>query len=41
VANLLALVQGEDGLHLDVEDEVIKGCLLTHEGEVVHPAGKQ
>lgn len=34
--NLLDLMLGEEGLNIDREDEVIAGCLLTHEGQVVH-----
>jgi len=34
--NLLDLILGEDGVKIDREDEVIAGCLLTHEGLVVH-----
>ena len=34
--NLLDLMISEDGLVIDREDEVIAGCLLTHEGSVVH-----
>ena len=33
---LLALVQGKDGLKLDLSDEIIGGALLTHDGEVRH-----
>jgi H+-translocating NAD(P) transhydrogenase subunit alpha len=33
---LLALVQGKDGLKLDLQDEIIAGALLTHNGEVTH-----
>jgi NAD(P) transhydrogenase subunit alpha len=36
VAALLALVQGKEGLKLDLEDEIIAGTLLTHAGEVRH-----
>lgn len=28
-------------LKLDAEDEIIKGCLLTHQGEVIHPNFKE
>ena len=24
-------------LRLDLSDEILKGCLITHEGRVVHP----
>lgn len=34
--NLLDLILSEEGLTIDREDEVIAGCLLTHEGRVVH-----
>ena len=34
--NLLELVFKEDGIHLDREDEVIAGTLLTHAGATVH-----
>jgi NAD(P) transhydrogenase subunit alpha len=36
VLNLLELMVGEEGLAINREDEVIAGCLLTHEGHVVH-----
>lgn len=37
--NLLGLMTGEEGaLALDLEDEIIKAMLLTHNGEVVHPS---
>jgi NAD(P) transhydrogenase subunit alpha len=34
--NLLDLMLGEEGLSIDREDDVIDGCLLTHEGRIVH-----
>jgi NAD(P) transhydrogenase subunit alpha len=37
--NVVALVQHlvKDGaLHIDLEDEITRGCLVTHEGEIVH-----
>lgn len=37
--NVLAMVQllaGDDGLALDLEDEVVAGSLLTHDGRVTH-----
>ncbi len=34
--NLLDLMLGEEGLNIDREDEVIAGCLLTHDGALVH-----
>jgi NAD(P) transhydrogenase subunit alpha len=36
VVALLALVQGKEGLKLDLEDEIIAGTLMTHAGEVRH-----
>jgi NAD(P) transhydrogenase subunit alpha len=36
VLNLLELMVGDEGLAINREDEVIAGCLLTHEGQVVH-----
>jgi H+-translocating NAD(P) transhydrogenase subunit alpha len=33
---LLALVQGKEGLKLELADEIIAGALLTHAGEVRH-----
>ncbi|QOC21716.1 NAD(P) transhydrogenase subunit alpha [Wenzhouxiangella sp. AB-CW3] len=37
IHNLLALLIDEEGeLKVDTEDEVIAGCLLAHDGQVVH-----
>lgn len=36
--NLLDLLLQGEGLKVDREDEVIAGCLLTYEGELVHSA---
>jgi H+-translocating NAD(P) transhydrogenase subunit alpha len=33
---LLGLVLGKEGLKLDLQDEIIAGALLTHNGEVLH-----
>ena len=39
VSALLKHLTGEDGqLHLDPSDEITAGVLITHDGEVVHPA---
>ena len=41
LSKLLALlVTKEGGLKIDVSDEVIAGCLVAHEGTVVHPRVK-
>ncbi|MEJ8569781.1 NAD(P) transhydrogenase subunit alpha [Elongatibacter sediminis] len=34
--NLMELLLQDDGVTIDREDEVIAGCLLTHEGQLVH-----
>jgi len=36
IINLLALMIEDGALTLDREDEIIGGCLLTHDGELVH-----
>ncbi len=39
VANLLALLRDQEGkLLLDTADEIIQGCLMTHDGRTVHPS---
>ncbi len=39
IANLLALLHDQDGkLALNTEDEIIQGCLMTHDGRSVHPS---
>ena len=40
VLALLMLIAKGGTLKLDLEDEVIKGTLLTHAGEIIHPATK-
>jgi NAD(P) transhydrogenase subunit alpha len=41
VLALLELVVGEDGaLHLDFDDEIVKGACIVREGEIVHPGAK-
>ena len=37
VSNLLALMIGDESIQIDQDDEVIAGCLLIHQGEVIHP----
>jgi NAD(P) transhydrogenase subunit alpha len=34
-------VANESGLTLDLEDEITKGVLITHQGELVHAFTKQ
>ncbi len=40
VANLLLHLAGDDGLHLDLEDPITSGTMVTHQGEITHPALK-
>jgi H+-translocating NAD(P) transhydrogenase subunit alpha len=41
VLALLELLVGEDGaLHLDFEDEIVKGACIVREGEIVHAAAR-
>jgi NAD(P) transhydrogenase subunit alpha len=37
ITNLLALMLNENSLTIDLEDDVIQGCLIVHEGQWVHP----
>jgi len=36
LVNLLELMSGEDGLKVDMDDEVVAGTALTHAGKLVH-----
>ncbi len=36
IHNLLATMIADGELKIDLEDEVIKGCLLAHDGKIVH-----
>jgi NAD(P) transhydrogenase subunit alpha len=38
---LLVHLAGDGGLRLDVQDEIIRGCVITHRGDVVHPAVRE
>src|SRR6202521_5600818 len=41
VLALLELLIGEDGgLHLDFDDEIVKGACIVRDGEIVHPGAK-
>ncbi len=41
VLALLELFVGEDGtLHLDFDDEIVKGACIVRDGEIVHPGAK-
>jgi H+-translocating NAD(P) transhydrogenase subunit alpha len=37
VVALVKLIVKDGALHIDLEDEVVSGTLMTHEGRVVHP----
>ena len=37
---LLGLLVKDGNLAIDLEDEIVKGALITHQGEVVHAATK-
>jgi NAD(P) transhydrogenase subunit alpha len=39
--NFLSLFYANKTLKLDINDEIIKGSMVTHQGEVVHPVVKQ
>jgi len=36
LVNLLDLLISDDGLNIDMEDEVVAGTMLTHQGKLVH-----
>ncbi|TAM91670.1 Re/Si-specific NAD(P)(+) transhydrogenase subunit alpha [bacterium] len=38
IANLLALVVKDGALHIDLDDEVVRGTCLTHDGKILHAA---
>jgi NAD(P) transhydrogenase subunit alpha len=39
LVNLLKLMIDKEGkLSINREDEIIRGCLVTHEGKIVNPA---
>ena len=41
ISTLAFHLAGAEGLALDIEEEITKGVLITHEGVVVHPFTKQ
>ena len=41
LTNLLALLVKDGELAVDFEDEIVKGCCITRDGEVVHEATKK
>ena len=41
VASLLGLLVKDGTLALDLNDEIVKGALITHQGAVVHEATKK
>lgn len=36
ITNLMALLINDEGMNINVDDEVIAGCLLMHNGKIVH-----
>jgi NAD(P) transhydrogenase subunit alpha len=36
IAKLLGDIINEGKILFDMENEIVKGCLLTHEGKIVH-----
>jgi NAD(P) transhydrogenase subunit alpha len=41
ISTLALHLASKDGLSLDLEEEITKGVLITHEGELVHAFTKQ
>ena len=41
ITNLLHHLVGDDGLKLDFEDEITRGCCVTHAGQVVNERARQ
>jgi NAD(P) transhydrogenase subunit alpha len=41
VANLLLYLFKDGKVELDFEDELVRGCCVTHNGQVVHPAARE
>ncbi len=41
ITNLLHYLVGDDGLKLDFEDEITRGCCVTHAGQVVNERVRQ
>jgi NAD(P) transhydrogenase subunit alpha len=40
ISTLLMHLANSKGLNLDVEEEITKGVLITHQGQLVHPFTK-
>jgi NAD(P) transhydrogenase subunit alpha len=38
---LLLHLMGDSGLKIDFQDEITRGCVITHEGEIVHAKVKE
>ena len=41
VANLFLHLYGDGKLEVDFEDEITRGCCVTHGGEVVHQRARE
>ena len=40
ISKLLTEITDEGKIKFDMENEIIKGCLVTHEGNIVHEKTK-
>ena len=40
ISKLLTEITKEGQIKFDMDNEIIKGCLVTHEGEIVHEMTK-
>ena len=38
---LLERLKTDDGITIDLDDEIVGGCTITHNGEVVHPVSRR
>lgn len=41
ISTLLLHLAGGEGFKLDLEEEITKGCLITHEGQLVHESTRE
>ncbi|MCL6623666.1 MAG: hypothetical protein K6T17_03485, partial [Fimbriimonadales bacterium] len=40
ITEFLFLFVTHEGIQINLEDEILRGCLITHEGEIVHEPTK-
>jgi NAD(P) transhydrogenase subunit alpha len=36
ISKLLSELIGDGKIQFDMENEIVRGCLLTHEGKIIH-----